>query len=135
MRLTTVAKTRTLFYSFNKPVIDKMHTLTVTETFYFPTWILSEQWANAERTLWEQRAHAEQKWMLVNGEWMQSANWVQMQMPYTIHVCVRHVNAKWTVYYQCLGSYPYIVFHVFYQEKIANKHVCIFISLNMLNKI
>lgn len=69
--------------------------------------MLSVWWAHSEHTLngicWafmngEWWAKAERKW---RAKWMVNAPWT---------ICEPIVNARWTIYLEYLGSYPYIVF-------------------------
>lgn len=83
---------------------------TVSEAFYFPTWTwvtVSALWAYGEQTVsgiwWTQMngvrlANAERK---RSAKWMMNARWT---------ICKRFVNARWMVYSECLGSYPFFVF-------------------------
>lgn len=92
-------------------ILIQMYCLTVPETFYFPKLngdqMLSEWWAHSEQTLngicWafingEWWAKAERKW---SAKWMVNAPWM---------ICECFVNARWMIYSEYLGSYPYIVF-------------------------
>ena len=70
----------------HNPVHDfkKNFLASVPETFYFPTWTVSEHWTNAERTQSERRVNAERKlderyvngkrWSNAEHEWSANAS-------------------------------------------------------------
>ena len=69
---------------------DRSTRATVPETFYFPTWTVSERWTNDERTQSERCGNAERNvvndvWT-VNGERTQNANGAQ----------TRELSERWT---------------------------------------
>ena len=92
--------------------------LTVPETFYFPTWTVSERWANDERTLNERWTHAE--WTVcerrtefgeryVNGE-----RWSNAERERSTNASAKWtMNARWTQ-----------------DERSIRKASCVFFSTN-----
>lgn len=99
---------------------------TVPETFYVPSWMVSERWAHAERTvstLWANGGWMLNGiwWALVNSQhdsantgakWMVNGRWT---------ICERYVKARWSMNLNCLGRYPYIVIRRYSGENYMQK--------------
>lgn len=71
-------------------------------------------------------------WALMNSERTQNTNRSQSEKWMYFE---RYVNARWSIYSECLGSYPYIIMcFVSKLENLTNKlHLCISISLNIIS--
>lgn len=83
---------------------------TVPET-YFPPWTVSEGWAHSEWTVSARWMEFSESLWTMNGERTQITNGVQMRAQserWTI--CEHYMKSWWTIYSECLGSFPYIVF-------------------------
>lgn len=116
--LIFICKTEPCSNLRGKKKLDAKWTSTILETFYFPTWTMSEWWAHAERTLSALWANGEST---LNGIWWalnSSERWAKAECKRSANASAkwtwthgeRYVNTGWTIYWECLRSYPYTVF-------------------------
>lgn len=91
-------------------------------------------WVNIEHTLSKQSANVERNLVSAYEQWTMSKQSTNARAKWRVNarwmICEGYVNATWTIYLECLGRYPCIVFRCL---RGKNKlHVCIAISLNII---